>query len=199
MPRRPTPTEWNRFFKVSERRIESLFREYATGAFDTAELHDRFATILAERHGRAGYIGRRRAGDFAAFDEDDTKFGELIAEEEEPFIGALMEDLRGGRYLAEDGSFLLAAILSRADYYAGKLVATANEAFTGVSDLNELYRWELAGEEDHCPDCPDLAAGSPYRSDDLPTHPCSGETKCLTNCLCRLVRVSDGLTSFTRP
>lgn len=38
----------------------------------------------------------------------------------------------------------------------------------------------------HCPDCPVLAAGSPYTSETLPAIPGDGHTRCLDRCRCHL-------------
>jgi hypothetical protein len=51
------------------------------------------------------------------------------------------------------------------------------------------------GSAEHCPDCPPLAAGSPYKWDKLPTVPRAGSTRCRSNCLCFLVR-DDGIEGF---
>ena len=52
-----------------------------------------------------------------------------------------------------------------------------------------LINWVLH-PADHCPDCVDLAAGSPYTAATLPTHPGAGETVCRGNCNCTLEDVA---------
>ncbi len=45
--------------------------------------------------------------------------------------------------------------------------------------------WRL-GAGEHCADCVENADGGPYSADELPSIPGSGETQCLSNCLCSL-------------
>lgn len=51
-----------------------------------------------------------------------------------------------------------------------------------------MVAWRLNPAE-HCPDCLALAAGSPYRADQLPTVPGAGSTRCRGNCKCTLERL----------
>lgn len=51
-----------------------------------------------------------------------------------------------------------------------------------------LIAWRLNPAE-HCGDCLNLAAGSPYRVDALPTVPGAGSTQCRGNCKCTLERL----------
>jgi len=46
--------------------------------------------------------------------------------------------------------------------------------------------WWVLGEAVHCPDCPLIAANSPYTRESLPTTPGAGQTKCKMNCRCYL-------------
>lgn len=48
---------------------------------------------------------------------------------------------------------------------------------------DEVIWWDL-GVAEHCPDCLDLAAGSPYEPSELPTHPGAGDTQCRGKCQC---------------
>lgn len=72
----------------------------------------------------------------------------------------------------------------RAAMYAHALDGSFEEA--AVSRMKGvLIYWRLTDAE-HCPTCIDLANGSPYTPDTLPTTPRKGETQCLTNCKCFL-------------
>ena len=51
--------------------------------------------------------------------------------------------------------------------------------------LSMLIYWTLHPAE-HCVNCLELAAGSPYTKETLPTFPKRGDTQCLTNCKCTL-------------
>ena len=46
--------------------------------------------------------------------------------------------------------------------------------------------WWVLGEAVHCPDCPLIAANSPFTRETLPTTPGAGQTKCKMHCRCYL-------------
>ena len=52
-----------------------------------------------------------------------------------------------------------------------------------------LIEWRLHPAE-HCGDCVELAAGSPYTAETLPTEPGAGDTQCRGNCNCTLEDVA---------
>lgn len=62
-------------------------------------------------------------------------------------------------------------------YQVGKVLALSDDAKA------EIY-WTAEGDEGTCAQCDDLAAGSPYRLDELPTYPGMGDTSCLSACRC---------------
>lgn len=77
-------------------------------------------------------------------------------------------------------------MVSRASQYVEALRALFFKGQTSqVSPLTQIW-WNLWPPAEHCEDCPELAKGSPYTKDTLPTHPAQGDTKCLRNCKCFL-------------
>jgi len=85
---------------------------------------------------------------------------------------------------------------ARAEDYADSLEAQFwNGYVAGGQDWDGvLIHWELGHPiGDHCSDCLDIAANSPYTKETLPTVPKSGDTECLFNCLCRLVYVREDM------
>jgi hypothetical protein len=197
MPRRPSQSDYTRFFNAVSGRMDGLIDGYEAGRYDEAELHDRMAGLLADRHGRATYLGRARGGDLSPYDDDDRTFGLLQAELEEPFLTAFMDDLRNGRYLDGDGLLKGTQVRYRAHMYVERLLGTASEAFVLASYEDELIFWMLGAVEDHCDDCPRLAAGGPYRPSALPTYPGASATQCVTKCKCHLQR--GGVNCFENP
>lgn len=195
MLRRPSQSDWNRFESGARSRIDKIVNAYAAEKIDEKQFGDRMLSLLEDRHARAGFLGRQRSGDLAPFDEDDRRFGQLIADEESEFLDAFVSDLAAGRYRGAKGDLLTDQVRTRAQMYAGRLLGTANEAFAGTAEPTELIYWRLGGAEEHCGECPDLAAGSPYRADSLPTYPRGNQTPCLFACRCFLER-SDGTIGF---
>jgi hypothetical protein len=101
------------------------------------------------------------------------------------------------RYFDGDGSFRPGSLDPRTDLYVGRMRGSANEAFAKGSfedDPKAEFVWQL-GSEDSCEDCPEKAADSPYTEDTLYSYPGDGDTECLGNCKCILVR-QDGATGF---
>jgi len=167
----------------------------AAGKIGLDEWHGILLETLAEAHAQAGYLGRLRAGDRAAFDDDDTRFGRLVAQEEMPFLDGFRDDLAAGRYGTPElvPGLDLNAIQRRAAMYVTRLSGTANEALALVAD--EEIEWLLGETEATCIDCMRLATGSPYQVGTLPTYPRSGGTRCLSNCMCE-IRTASGLEGF---
>ena len=100
------------------------------------------------------------------------------------------------RYIDEDGLIRSKPIAQRSRLYLGSMRGTAGTGWVdGTSDTDQ-FDWRLGGTEEHCEDCPFISDGSPYDKLTLFTTPGAGRTPCLGNCLCHLVRVSDGQASF---
>lgn len=195
MARTPTQSDWNRFARGAGRRARRLVEKYADETITAQEFGDQFRDLLADRHGRAGYMGRRRGGDDWDFDDDDREFGEVIADGEEEFLSQFVLDLALGRYRNGKGEPDVEAINRRAQLYVRKLRGTSNEAFAGTVALDDLVEW-IRGSGDTCVSCRTWAEGGPYAPEDLPAYPGDGKSECLTNCNCRLRRQSDRREGF---
>lgn len=155
---------------------------------------DSYASI-AESHGHAAFLGRRLAGIPGPYSEADAAFGKATAREQAQFLAKFVGDIESGKYTLDDGSYNDAAIRRRADMYVKRLVGTANEAWAQAQPDGMDITWTL-GDADHCDDCVDLAAGSPYNEQNpLPTTPGSCETQCVANCQCELEN-ADGDRGF---
>lgn len=117
--------------------------------------------------------------------------------EEQKYLEGFRADIEAGGLVDTSPE----AIRARADLYAGKgntmYQAGKNAAFEGQ---DVLIWWELGiPMTDHCQDCPDLAAGSPYTAETLPTFPGAGDTDCLSSCYCVLTyeyKNADGDSEF---
>jgi hypothetical protein len=145
--------------------------------------------LLTKYHTVAVYEGRKRAGDRTPPEDDDRRFAETVMRSEDPFIAEFQADLDAGKY--DDRG--VQPIMRRAQYYLKRVMGTANEAWA-LTTPGGIW-WVMGGAEDHCPDCPRLAAQSPYTALTLPTYPRACETQCLFNCKCFL-RAEDGSHSF---
>lgn len=185
---------FDRAVRAARRDLRSLGRDYASGKLTAREFGDKAAERLERAHTAAVVAGRDRAGDDAPEDADDRAFAELVVDGEIEYLAGFVRDLEDGRYRDGDGNEDADAIERRASLYASRMAGTGNEAFVLTSD-DEAWEWVL-GAGDNCSRCPDLAAGSPYKT--LPTYPGANTTPCKFNCRCR-VRRSDGVEGFTTP
>lgn len=176
--------------------LARLASSLASETIGSTEWYLRFANILLERHADAWVLGRRLAGDSSPYDVVDELVGRAKADQENEWLMRFLGDVESGRYRDDDGRLMEAQVAARSRMYSGKLRGTANEAFVEASPADEEFEWRLGGVEAHCSDCPELAAMSPWRKDELGTWPGDAGTPCLTNCKCRLVRESDGLSGF---
>jgi hypothetical protein len=162
-----------------------------SGALDFDAYKEAFSDELRSLHSDMYKIGRELAGK-AATAEEAEQIGLQIADLEQVFLAGLVQDLADGRY---DG--ISPALDQRLGMYANKGSSTASLGFVDGSGADEEFYWDMNGAvEDHCQDCPYLEANSPYMKETLYTSPRQGDTPCLTNCKCRLVRSSDGQTGF---
>ena len=166
------------------------------GKLTVDEWADAFDKRLLDGHYNALVLGHERAGNFD-YDSDALRLeARGIKDTEGEFLQNWVDQIKAGdpRYIDDDGNFIPGSLDSRSDLYGGKLRGTANEAFVEGSPSQSTFDWEL-GAGDHCKDCPELAALGPYTSETLITTPGSGDTECITNCTCLLVR-DDGMTGF---
>lgn len=94
------------------------------------------------------------------------------------------------RYLSNFASQIAAGTISEAQalnritMYGDATQASYWREFK-LAAKKELW-WVLGTTEQHCGRCPQLAAGSPYKPEDLNQVPGDGNTPCLTHCDCGL-------------
>ncbi len=128
-------------------------------------------------------------------EEQDVLVGRARVDAEARFIQRFAAQIEAGLGKDdEDGG--AARIAARSRSYAGAARGTATEGFFSLAPDDERFRWVLGAVEEHCSECPDLAARGLWRKDELFVWPGSNDTPCLFNCKCRLVRASDGASSL---
>jgi len=172
-----------------------LADSFAAGRVGSEQFADEFYEILLGGHAEAWGLGRALAGDPSS-DPFDLIHGRAKADRETAFIARFAGQLDAGWATGEDGSVDAEKIARRMRLYVGKLRATGAEAFVETSADAEEFDWVLGAVEEHCNDCPRIARLSPFLKDELFQYPGDGETPCLSNCKCHLVRASDGVASF---
>jgi hypothetical protein len=193
---RPTQLDLDTMLDGKRGEVKDTVFRHVAGILPTEDFCREVRQILLRGHAMAGYLGRRRAGDMAPYDQDDTTFGQMLTAEQQPFLDGFVADLAGDRYEGEDGRPMALPILRRAEMYVDRMRGSANEAFVLASSPRDLLYWRLGGAEHHCDGCPAIAAGNPYNASTLPAFPADASQPCRTNCRCHLER-GDGVTSLT--
>lgn len=198
-PSRPNQAQFAKVCRATGRKLDRLAQQLAAGDLRLTDFQELCLDVLEEGHGLAAALGRRRAGDPVLVDGLDALRARQVMRNEREYFKAFVEQLRDKdkRYVdPEFGTFDPDKIASRSRGYIGKMRGTANNAFVDTSQVYDLFDWVMLAAE-HCSQCPELQAGSPYKRDELPTRPGAGETPCRQNCGCVLVR-HDGIVGFAR-
>lgn len=194
---RPTQRDFDTLARESRRVLSGVTDRLASGAISVDEFGDQVYTVLVEYHARSVAIGRQLAGNSMPLNSFDRLIGVAAADDESRFLAGFLSDLRGRRYFDDDDQLKSGSVMNRLNLYTHKFRGTANEAFMLTSSPLDLFTWHL-GPNDHCADCPQIAALSPFSRDANLGYPGDGGTECLTNCTCYLTRDSDGVRGFTR-
>lgn len=190
----PGDAEFASMVKARRRELHKLTNLFAEGTIDLAQWYDQSVAVLLEGHTRAAYFGRMLALQADVESElVDALAGQAATDAEEYYLRGFAEALldKDPRYWDADAEkWITDTIQDRQDLYLGKMRGTANGAFLRES-VGFYFDWMLGGTEDHCSECPDYAAGSPWAVNELPTHPGNNDTPCRFNCLCFLRREDD--------
>lgn len=175
-------------------RLTSTIQSYIAGTLGSSwVLSDTLTEILTDAHSHAAYLGRRLAGVRNPFGSGDVRFGRSVMLGQTRYLAGLVNDLANEKYEADSG-----ALANRITLYVKRLRGTSEEAWAVALPGATLIYWVLGENENHCPECRDLAAGSPYRADSITTTPGSGQTSCLSACRCHL-RTTNGEVCFELP
>lgn len=196
--RRPSSRDYARMVSARVADMDRLTQRLADRKITPDEWYDAFDAILQRGHADAYTLGRQRSGDLTSQDFSDLLKGRAAADEQSKFLQGFLDDIHGGRYRLDDGSLNTRALQVRTRLYASQMRGTANQAFVDASEDDDEIIWKL-GATEHCPDCIELAALSPYTKETLFAQPGGGDTECLTNCDCHLFRKRDRLAGFKRP
>lgn len=196
-PKRPSQSDFARFLRELQSGAFDLIDRLARREVDPRMWGDLFKLILNDGHAGAWVLGRQRSGDLTGFTFDDYLIGIGYSDTQADYLLGFIQDLQGDRYIDSDGAYKVKAIRHRANLYLQTMRGTSGAGFVAASEIDEEFNWDLNDAvEEHCDDCPYLASQNPWDPSTLYAYPGDGNTACLGNCKCRLIRKSDGLTSF---
>lgn len=196
----PTNADFAQLAHGNFARLKNLIDELAHGKLDVQLFGDRFHEALVSGHRDAWHLGARLGGRSAtdALHAEANLYGQEAADGESEWLDNFLSDIENGRYTDEEGNLKVSSIQSRSRLYSSKSRASANQGLLDAGAAHEEYEWRMTALE-HCDDCPRMAALSPYRAHELFTTPGAGDTECISNCKCILIRLSDGVKGFSNP
>ena len=165
--------------KAYVKKMKGLFRKARTVGVPGVE-HD-LRTLVQDTFKRSRELGFSAIGRAAAWDKFDLSTIKAAAEEEMKYTKKFLGD-----YMNDRGTM---PYERRFNQYGSTVNHQFNmAAYQGVPHGTLIF-WEMTSFEP-CPDCPELAARSPYTTDlgnhPLPTVPQAGDTRCLGDCKCYL-------------
>lgn len=185
----------NRNINQMDRLMMQAFDEYKAGRLNMVDLKERLSAAIYDTHRKQYRLGIQVGGGTPTTEELD-KFATTVTDLQQQYLQGFLDDVENGRYDDADGVLDVdGALRQRASMYATNTSASATAGFVQSGADGEEYTWQL-GVAEHCPDCEYIATLSPFDKETMFTHPREGDTQCLTNCRCQIVRDSDGLAPF---
>lgn len=170
----------------------------ASSSFNPATFAKQMQERLLPIHTQAATLGRLRAMGVTATRKlldnptsADILAGQINTESQVKYLQKLGEQIEAGEVSEPQ-------IAVRIKAFGQRAVGTANDAWKDSLPDDALLTWNDTGDEAECGDCSDLADGSPYTSESIPTMPGMGDTECSVNCRC-FVTTEDGDSSFYHP
>jgi hypothetical protein len=194
----PSQADFVDLWRDTRTDLRTLADGYASGHLTATEFGDEVTARLEDGHAAAVSLGRAHAGDDTPEAAEDRKFAEQIVDEQVEYLAAFVKDLESGRYRDEHGNEDAQAIGDRVALYANRMTGTANEAWALSEGQDTEVNWTLDDGAQNCADCPDIASGSPYTFETLPSYPGDGSTECNVFCRCE-IETADGKAGFKLP
>lgn len=197
----PTQQDFINLVRDARKQLSGLAQQLADNEISARDWAEAFKRVLNQSHGQAWMLGRQRAGSVLPFGIDDALRGVAAADGEADFLLSFLEAIteKDPRYFDEDGNLRTVQVARRSRMYTGLLRGTANEGWANaLPDTQEIF-WRLGAVEEHCSDCPEMAALNPWTKDTLFQKPGDNQTPCLFNCRCHLDTIDDDgnlLTGF---
>lgn len=177
---------WQKSAKGLQRNLRRIAAELKRGDITPATWRNKMDSVIRVGHVEAHIAGQSMGGG-TTYGPEAARIGGILADQESQYLQGFFQDILDGKYIDADGEFREGAFNARQAMYVNKTRGTAYDGFVYASPGNQ-FDWVLGAVEDHCDDCPVLAAGGPYDTSTLYTYPGSADTPCLVNCSCFLRR-----------
>ena len=185
----------DRLIREMERRGMDVFSQFNAGAIDADKLQRELNEIIYDVHRSMYRLGIQSAGGTptdAALDQ----FARIAVDGQQQYLLNFIGDVQTGRYDDDNGAIDLdGSLKTRWGLYATNASGSASFGFVEGSPANSFFDWQIDAAAENCEDCIALSDLGPYPKELVGAVPRSGETVCLGNCKCRLIR-SDGIPGF---
>ena len=186
----------DKYVKRMESDFASAFSKYKAGTFNADELQEALNQSIYDIH-RAQYkLGYQTAGGTPT-DELLDAYAQIAVDGQQQFLLNFIGDVQDGRYDKDGELNLDGALKTRSNLYAYNSSGSASFGFVEGSPDDSEFDWNTTSGES-CEDCIYLSELGPYVKETVFATPRSGDTVCLGECECELVR-SDGRVGFSSP
>jgi hypothetical protein len=182
---------WQSAAQGMNRHLRRLAAQLKRGEITPEEWRRKMDSFIRIGHVEAHLAGQKMAG-IEPYSVEAQRIARIFGDQESQYLQGFLQDIKDGIYLDDDGVFREGAFNARQTMYVQHTRGTAYDGFV-YGSAGSSFNWVLGAVEDHCEDCPILAAGGPYTVESLYTYPSMGDTPCLVNCKCFLRR-DDGVT-----
>jgi len=172
-----------------DRELKGILADFQAGKIDHRQALLKFRNTATTTYRSAFRLGAMRAGNPYYKDIGltavDAKFAVAARRAEERFFNRFLTQTARGTSRLDP--------MTRVSNYAKSLDAQFWNGYVAGSPETVQIHWELGlPSGDHCGDCEEIAAHSPYNRNTLPTVPRAGDTQCLHQCYCQLVTYVPG-------
>lgn len=164
--------------KEYESKLFFYFDRYKVGRIDISQLRDGLTSVVKDFYPLA-YKNGLDVG-MAQFDYGkwDKIFVSQATSQELGYLNKFIDDIQSG-----------AGVMpyeQRLGLYVSALDTMQGQGLMEAWPDQVSITWRLGDVEDHCQDCLDFAANSPYTKASLPAVPRDGTSRCVGNCDCSL-------------
>ena len=150
-----------------------------------------FVDLVERLHTHASSEGRGVGASIAeleyqAITFEDRMFGAAMTVAQAPYIAKFRRAIETGQYGDLGSLFDPRRAMSRVELYGRRAIGSANEQMLLMFEEEPEIWWRLGPNENHCHQCPEIAAGGPYSRATLPGVPGAARTDCGPLCKCHL-------------
>lgn len=178
-------TSYMRLEARTESKVMNLMKRHEAGEIDLGQLEWGLKKEFAMAYQDAYVLGQRSVGYTGDLMAEDKSFLRSFRKSENKFLRNFMQAIAADKLVMDR--------YERLKMYVDTIQTVFEHARVEAAPPWVKIYWVPTRGAKHCEDCLTLALNSPYTKKTLPTTPRAGDTKCLSNCKCKL------MIRFARP